>query len=125
MLRAYRMTPQEEEHGFQSSPGPKAGCYRNPCIVSVGMTAKFQSSPGPKAGCYAGLASNSQAIACFNPPPARKPDATTTGTQRGSYSSFNPHPARKPDATRQSSRASYSQQSFNPHPARKPDATIK
>ncbi len=36
---------------FQSSPGPKAGCYRRGVRLCVHSDA-FQSSPGPKAGCY-------------------------------------------------------------------------
>ena len=36
---------------FQSSPGPKAGCYRWGCALTA-LRLPFQSSPGPKAGCY-------------------------------------------------------------------------
>ena len=36
---------------FQSSPGPKAGCYKTFEWPSQ-AAAEFQSSPGPKAGCY-------------------------------------------------------------------------
>ena len=36
---------------FQSSPGPKAGCYTGNRHVGGGVVG-FQSSPGPKAGCY-------------------------------------------------------------------------
>ena len=92
--------------------------------------------------------------ACFNPHPARRPDAT--GKQGAlvdhASKSFNPHPARRPDATSSSPRrlvhitsrpfqsssgqkagcnsTSYSKEArvvgsgFNPHPARRPDATI-
>ena len=37
--------------GFQSSPGPKAGCYLLP-LLEIAAQMEFQSSPGPKAGCY-------------------------------------------------------------------------
>ena len=36
---------------FQSSPGPKAGCYAIGLVITY-LGNKFQSSPGPKAGCY-------------------------------------------------------------------------
>ena len=36
---------------FQSSPGPKAGCYGCRRARCAGRP-RFQSSPGPKAGCY-------------------------------------------------------------------------
>ncbi len=42
---------QKEHIWFQSSPGPKAGCYHSgPGAPRSGKG--FQSSPGPKAGCY-------------------------------------------------------------------------
>ncbi len=75
-----RMLPDERarilsDYEFQSSPGPKAGCYKDgeKALVSVLL---FQSSPGPKAGCYPNLFYSIAGIACFNPHPARKPDAT-------------------------------------------------
>src|SRR5438874_1419087 len=37
---------------FQSSPGPKAGCYLPETLQMITDHLKFQSSPGPKAGCY-------------------------------------------------------------------------
>ena len=61
---------------FQSSPGPKAGCNMNRRGAPVpGM--KFQSSPGPKAGCNTPTWASGTRLACFNPHPARRPDATT------------------------------------------------
>ena len=36
---------------FQSSPGPKTGCYAGTHRVMCGDST-FQSSPGPKTGCY-------------------------------------------------------------------------
>ena len=49
--------------GFQFSLGP--------------VRWLFQSSPGPKAGCYSGISSITAAIAAsFNPHPARRPGAT-------------------------------------------------
>ncbi len=84
---------------FQSSPGPKAGCYAHPGgleavgkrfnphparrpdammgqLMVVASVGAFQSSPGPKAGCYV------------------HPCCLQSGGERG----FNPHPARRPDA---------------------------
>ena len=66
---------------FQSSPGPKAGCYATMlhAALELGM---FQSSPGPKAGCYFRRGSWRQsARRGFNPHPARRPGAT--GGRRG------------------------------------------
>ena len=37
---------------FQSSPGPKAGCYVKGYAKALRARCLFQSSPGPKAGCY-------------------------------------------------------------------------
>ena len=66
---------------------------------------------------------------CFNPHPARRPDATGGGLgepTRPAHPCFNPHPARRPDATtlaRSGQVGSQSCHRFNPHPARRPDAT--
>ena len=38
---------------------------------------QFQSSSGPKAGCHALMPTNSANYPCFNPHPARRPDATS------------------------------------------------
>ena len=63
-------------------------------------------------------------IPCFNPHPARRPDATRLSS--GGWVSgigFNPHPARRPDATAVACRRRQAARCFNPHPARRPDAT--
>ena len=90
-----------QEQTFQSSPGPKAGCYlaqgakrearRRVSILtrpegrvlhmlksaSVMVNVAFQSSPGPKAGCYAGMGTKPRMPShSFNPHPARRPGAT-------------------------------------------------
>ena len=64
-------------------------------------------------------------LPCFNPHPARRPDATGGNWARTSCrcTSFNPHPARRPDATIYLCQHALSMGSFNPHPARRPDAT--
>ena len=61
----------------------------------------FQSSSGQKAGCnLRGEQSDKYLVGCFNPHPARRPDATSAGRPAlPSPGSFNPHPARRPDAT--------------------------
>ena len=61
---------------FQSSSGPRAGCW---AVAGAAMAVKFgrfQSSSGPRAGCW-----------------RRGPGCRWRGTRR-----FNPHPARGPDA---------------------------
>ena len=64
---------------FQSSSGQKAGC--NSRVDSYCLTPRaFQSSSGQKAGCNIfrrGL--DFKHYACFNPHPARRPDATLSG----------------------------------------------
>ena len=67
------------------------------------FTIMFQSSSSQKAGCnlvqlHCGCCSTGP---CFNPHPARRPDATWTLARRilPSLTGFNPHPARRPDAT--------------------------
>ena len=59
--------------GFQSSSGQKAGC--NPVKQ---MTRAFQSASGQKAGCNTPKGHRRSSINCFNPHPARRPDATAS-----------------------------------------------
>ncbi len=111
---------------FQSSPGPKAGCY-----VAMHMLyfvhRKFQSSPGPKAGCYTTATPeqfNAFAVSILTRPESRMLLAQMS-LQHLTHIGFNPHPARKPDATALQQRwHDDARRCFNPHPARKPDATI-
>ncbi len=72
-----------------------------PLAIPPFLLKKFQSSPGPKAGCYLVLVARTSLYAkSFNPHPARKPDATWSFLIcLYAHQSFNPHPARKPDAT--------------------------
>ena len=61
---------------FQSSPGQKAGCNHG-SMAAAAWHWLFQSSPGQKAGCNVPILSH-QALfqtCCFNPHPARRPDA--------------------------------------------------
>ena len=135
---------------FQSSSGQNAGCNVR-AIATVPPIASFQSSSGQKAGCNRlavvhAVAPQPISILiqpegrmqlpccirycaadnCFNPHPARRPDATRTSCEsREGITSFNPHPARRPDATRTSCESREGITSFNPHPARRPDATAK
>ena len=63
---------------------------------------------------------------CFNPHPARRPDATSARSAINATTlsfSFNPHPARRPDATPDAGLEATRRPRFNPHPARRPDAT--
>ncbi len=119
-------TPNDWQHGgltFQSSPGPKAGCYAA-ISLSLGAGNVFQSSPGPKAGCYFWLVSIAPPQDLFQSSP---------GPKAGCY----PLPGGAEPASRQvsiltrpegrmlcgpRSRASPASRRFNPHPARRPDA---
>ena len=135
------------EDEFQSSSGPKAGCHpvegvtadevlkvsilirpegRMPLLQRRRRTKipKFQSSSGPKAGCHLRVRCSITASPCFNPHPARRPDATMIANAlQAGHTCFNPHPARRPDATNSKHRPGFSAIRFNPHPARRPDAT--
>ena len=82
---------------FQSSSGQKAGC--NPSLPSRKSSPRkmFQSSSGQKAGCNpVERRGRPPSHLCFNPHPARRPDATILRPP-GSPLGFNPHPARRPD----------------------------
>ena len=136
---------------FQSSSSPRAGCNQERAgdigrgmLVSIliqpegrmqrlilrtdGLT-KFVSiliQPEGRMQRACGSTTTAWSWRCFNPHPARGPDATRRrGTPApGSRCSFNPHPARGPDATPPKPRRSMiSSPGFNPHPARGPDAT--
>ena len=84
---------------FQSSPGPKAGC--NPAaIVTVCVNPEFQSSPGPKAGCNFLLFLRGVKPYTFQSSPGPKAGCNFhIGVLISMIFCFNPHPARKPDAT--------------------------
>jgi len=109
---------------FQSSPGPKARCYKSggaACRASPlrfnphrarrpGATAYrkvavrdvwgFQSSPGPKARCYKAKAVGAALAFLFQSSPG--PKARCYGPMRSSKRlprRFNPHRARRPGAT--------------------------
>ena len=61
---------------FQSSSGQKAGCnpeFREAIRVELDL---FQSSSGQKAGCNPWGWNQGRQTTCFNPHPARRPDAT-------------------------------------------------
>ena len=150
VLRRGRSYASRIARRFQSSPGPKAGCYNCRASAQLRGCQRFQSSPGPKAGCYARWSSASSSSSSFNPHPARRPGATfrkrtcwslnfpfqsSPGPKAGCYccssliscsppSGFNPHPARRPGATGRWGRRARRRPCFNPHPARRPGATI-
>ena len=66
---------------FQSSPSPKAGC--NCQVLARSVTSNgFQSSPSPKAGCNPAQGPSQYLNCCFNPHPARRPDATAGSPPR-------------------------------------------
>ena len=63
---------------FQSSSSPKAGCNKSTSYDSC-AECSFQSSSSPKAGCNTPAPPKARhGWACFNPHPARRPDATCT-----------------------------------------------
>ena len=66
----------------------------------AGAAERFQSSSGQKAGCNRRRQEHAWQFGhCFNPHPARRPDATPAVLSVGERSDrFNPHPARRPDA---------------------------
>ena len=80
---------------------PAWGSLRMPC-------ARFQSSSSPKTGCNDSIGCNDWRCSCFNPHPARRPDATQIGSSAtiSWLKCFNPHPARRPDATSMDARMS-------------------
>ena len=112
-------------HLFQSSSGQKTGCNRHhgpghhraervsilirpsgrmqPWRATMLATihSLFQSSSGLLAGCNGnGRPRPGEAPRCFNPHPARRPDATCVWRALAqSKPCFNPHPAFWPDAT--------------------------
>ena len=92
--------PVRRVYPFQSSPGPRAGCYLGEASGWFSRK-KFQSSPGPRAGCY------------------ERSTATTRFTRRR----FNPHPALGPGATTLPAGPPRRCRRFNPHPALGPGAT--
>ena len=136
---------------FQSSPGPKTGCFTTAASPMYRMRQEFQSSPGPKTGCFRSHRLEVTAgHQCFNPHPARRPGASGTSIlmSTGRYNvsiltrpedrvlrrsvqatpcldgCFNPHPARRPGASRMRRCSCAGVLScFNPHPARRPGAS--
>ena len=71
--------------------------FKHSLIVHV---LRFQSSSSQKAGCNAIPHSALRTHYCFNPHPARRPDATCWARRYWWPTwCFNPHPARRPDAT--------------------------
>ena len=115
---------ERDRNLFQSSSGQKAGCNCAPAeglVTAWRAVPLFQSSSGQKAGCNAAspwCVSMRGPGTCFNPHPARRPDATLGLRRR-----LNPHPAQKAGATVSFRYVHYVRPCFNPHPARRPDAT--
>ncbi len=134
--------------GFQSSPGPKAGCNAQRCW-RTSTDCGFQSSPGPKAGCNVvpdSIIPLGGKVSILTRPESRmqrfpfcrcdpfftvsiltRPESRmqlySSGVEPTISLGFNPHPARKPDATSNTVEKRLRCGCFNPHPARKPDAT--
>ena len=136
---------------FNPHPARRPDATRTVMLAIVLGQVEFQSSSSPKAGCNAlgAFLLFRGRVLCFNPHPARRPDATGSHRQhqhavggvsiliqpegrmqrgccrcsRNSSPCFNPHPARRPDATCCPPRCPRRGTGFNPHPARRPDAT--
>ena len=88
---------------FQSSSGQKAGCNGGPGVAWQGCHG-FQSSSGQKAGCNRLVESGGRRLGLpvsilIRPEGRMQPPG---GVRRAEARSpcFNPHPARRPDATR-------------------------
>ena len=112
-------------YGFQSSSSPKAGC--NVADTPLGdQIYGFQSSSSPKAGCNSAPSSSTTSRpTCFNPHPARRPDATPSPRPRptgGRVSILIQPEGRMQPLFAHGDRIHVS--CFNPHPARRPDATL-
>ena len=75
-----------------------------PARTAAWRTRKtFQSSPGPKAGCY--ILTSGRAVAIFKVSILTRPEGRVLRenvalTREAYVPSFNPHPARRPGATR-------------------------
>ena len=85
---------------FQSSSGQKAGCNRGGSVAARGGS-RFQSSSGQKAGCNA---EDSLIAWHYNEFQSSSGQKAGCNIDRSvccadSTSCFNPHPARRPDAT--------------------------
>ena len=64
---------------FQSSPSPRAGRSIQAKITNPQRDAEFQSSPSPRAGRSPCASPTATPTGCFNPRPARGPDAAQFG----------------------------------------------
>ncbi len=148
MLRLRDRVDRYIEQEFQSSPGPRAGCYLPGMSLKL-PSSLFQSSPGPRAGCYTRpgeLSGRLDEVSILTRPEGRvlQPGwllghtasmfQSSPGPRAGCYcpaahrapnsdTGFNPHPARGPGATPQANPSPSISTCFNPHPARGPGAT--
>ena len=90
---------------FQSSSSQKAGCNANVCYNTAGCP-KFQSSSSQKAGCNPTTTTLAANIYLFQSAgliviqPEGRMQRSLRQDYRGECLCFNPHPARRPDATR-------------------------
>ncbi len=133
---------------FQSSPGPKAGCYYVVLIVQSMMNSfnphparkpdatqynkllyftsvRFQSSPGPKAGCYEleiCPVTGKQSVSILTRPESRM--LQQKQYKRLSLKEFQSSPGPKAGCYVGRKSVQIRLTRFNPHPARKPDATL-
>ena len=86
---------------FQSSSSPKTGCkVLGVLIPRVVVPVSILIQPEDRMQ-ESGLGGFGQSQLCFNPHPARRPDASPVDMQqlRSGQPRFNPHPARRPDAS--------------------------
>ena len=88
--------------GFQSSSGQKAGCNTVSVLDGESVVVQFQSSSGQKAGCNPAATGHQYcsqpAVSILIRPEGRmQPTSPTEHSSAGGC--FNPHPARRPDAT--------------------------
>ena len=86
--------------GFQSSPGQKAGCNPSGVTLAALCLSLFQSSPGQKAGCNHSGTQWISGIFCFNPHPARRPDAIPALSRSTAAPMFQSSPGQKAGCNR-------------------------
>ena len=91
--------------GFQSSSSQKAGCNTELIRSFIVAQFKFQSSSSQKAGCNRSCPPHPPRQSCFNPHPARRPDATLTlWAQRRPPNQFQSSSSQKAGCNRRGNR---------------------
>ena len=96
-----RLSAGPGRSAFQSSSGQKAGCNIERLSAGPGRSA-FQSSSGQKAGCNPEQPTTipiPEAVSILIRPEGRMQHGRQNTHRHLQLDCFNPHPARRPDAT--------------------------